>query len=243
MANLMFELATELVERFPKVAAGGFLVDDLDRAAAAVGDVTEKGREAREALAARGVTVQNLASDPLVTGWRNAIASCDLKPSTYKSSVEQLARRYLKGETISTPLAVVNLYCTVSARRMAPLGGYDLGRLPTPEVVLRLGRPGTDRFRPLGGRPEDMPIRPCVPLYASGDEIICYAFNHRDSAETCLRAATTTAAFFSEAVNPEQQEAMAAALTDLSETLRSFGARPGPVVIADATVPRAAMTL
>ncbi len=243
MAELRFELENRLVGFFPKIAAGGFVVENLDNAAAAIGSVTEKERDTRHALAERGVTVQNLASDPHVSGWRSALASCGLKPSTYKSSVEQLARRYLKGQAVSTPLAVGNLYCPVSARHLAPLGGYDLGRLPRPEVVLRMGKPDTDRFRPLGGRPEDMPIRSSVPVYACGDEVICFAFNHRDSSETCLRMGTNVAAFFSEAATDVQRRATEEALADLSSTLRSLGANPGPVVIADAGCPHVVLTL
>lgn len=85
MVNLMLEVAIEVSDRFPGIAVGGFVVKDLDRAAAAVGDITELSREAREALIAGGVTVQNAANDLRIAGWRNAIANCGLKPGTRRS--------------------------------------------------------------------------------------------------------------------------------------------------------------
>lgn len=243
MSSITLELNPEISRRFPRVAVGGFLIEDLQLAAREIGDATEHVRQAREALGRAGLTLQNISNDQRVVGWRDAIGDCGLKPSTYKSSIEQLSRRFLKGDGVSTPLPVVNLYCAVSTRHMAPLGGYDIARLPSRRIELREGRPETDRFRPLGGRAEDMPIRPGVPVYASGDEVLCWAFNHRDSAETCLLSGTSAAVFFSEAVTFPQREAMAAALTDLASVLNAMGARPGPVVFADAMTPHAVITL
>jgi DNA/RNA-binding domain of Phe-tRNA-synthetase-like protein len=243
MVNLTFELGGEVVERFPQVAVGAFAVEDLHLASERIGDVSEQARAAREGLAAAGLTLQNVTSDRRVAGWRETIASCGLKPGTYKGSVEQLARRFLKGDGISTPLPVVNLYCAISTRHMAPLGGYDVARLPEPTVVLRMGRPGKDQFRPLGGRAEDMPILPTVPVYASGNEVLCWAFNHRDSGETCLLARTTAAVFFSEAVIPDQRIAMTGVLEELAQALKTRGARTGAIIVCDADSPRASIAL
>lgn len=242
MTDLHLTLAADCLERFPDLAAGGFLVEDLHLAATALGDLANMEQGAREALAARGLTTQKIADDPLIVGWRKALGMCDLKPSTFKSSVEQLARRYLKGETIRTPLPIVNLYCIASVHHMAPTGGYDLERLPSPEIAVRFYSPSSDRFQPLGGRANDFPIREGVPVYASGDEVICFGFNHRDSAATCLRSTTSTAVFFSEAVTPAQHKAMDGVLKDLSVTLRSLGGRPGEVQIADSRSRRIMLT-
>jgi DNA/RNA-binding domain of Phe-tRNA-synthetase-like protein len=82
-----------------------------------------------------------------------------------------------------------------------------------------------------------MPITDRVVVYGCGDEVICYAFNFRDSARTCLTAETQTAAFFGEAVTAEQREAMRVALDDLADFLRVRGACAGDVRLADATNP------
>lgn len=232
---LTFSLSPSLLERFPDCRAGGFLVHGLQAAAARLGE--EPVPLSAAALDAAGITQQNLADEPRIRAWRQAMARCGLKPSTYKSSPEQLAGRLLRGKGISTPLPVVNAYCAVSVWHLAPLGGYDLRRLPGPAVTLRLARPEEDVFQPLGGRPEDMPLTEGVAVYACGSEVICWAFNHRDSARTCLEAGTDEAVFFSEAVAPEQHAGLEAALHDLAGLLARNGAQVEEIRIARSAEP------
>jgi DNA/RNA-binding domain of Phe-tRNA-synthetase-like protein len=227
---ISFSLSPALLERFPDCRAGGFVVRDLRTVAARLAEEPETLSTA--ALEAAGITQQNLADEPRVKAWRQAMARCGLKPSTYKSSPEQLAGRLLRGKGISTPLPVVNAYCAVSVRHLAPMGGYDLRRLPEPAVSLRLARLGEDVFQPLSGRAEDMPLTENVAVYACGEEVICWAFNHRDSARTCLEAGTDEAVFFSEAVAPEQHAALETGLHDLADLLTRKGARVGEIRIA-----------
>lgn len=233
MSDLIFQLGDDVAAEFPLVWAAGFLAEGLDIAAAQLTHVSEHTRAAQGSLQESGLTLQNVADDPRIAGWRVAVARCGLKPGTFKSSVEQLARRFLKGESISTTLPVVNLYCAISAGRLAPLGGYDRDHVPGTTVILRMGQPTTDRFSPLGGRTEDMPIRATIPVYAAESEVLCWAFNHRDSRETCLSAKTTSAMFFSEAVTLEQRDGAQQALLELSRILEQNGAKTGAVRSVD----------
>lgn len=225
MRSLTIEIQHEVVEKFPDVAVGGFLVEDLDLAAAQIEG--EHSKAAREALVQEGLNIQNLADDLRIAGWRSAFREMGLKPSTYKGSAEQLARRVCKGEAVTTPLRVVNLYCALSAKHVAPMGAYDLDRLPEPRVVLRFARPQVDSFTPLAGRREDMPLLPTVAVYASGAEIICWGFNYRDSKNTCLTQGTRFAVFFSEGVCGDHLGPLVNALSELRDVLRAKGARAG----------------
>ena len=225
-------VAGDIAGRHPDILVGGFLASGL-RAAS----VPPLPDDTEQALVNQDVTLALLADHPLVKAWREAIAACGLKPSTYKSSPEQLARRTLKSGPVRTGLPLVDLYCEVATRHLAPLGGYDVDRLPPPAepVELRLARPGSDRFDPLGGG--DMPITEKVAVYAAGSTVLCWAYNCRDSRETCLTADTDTGLFLGEAVTGRQQEALRAALEDLHGRLSGAGARVGAVAYADAGRP------
>lgn len=227
---MKIQLAIEkpVTEQYPDVTVGGFLVNleglkDLD------GETDEMMTAASRELIRRGCKIETLANEPRIAAWRDAFKRSGLKPSTFKSSVEQLARRVLRGDSIATPLPIVNLYCGVSTLHLAPLGGYDCASLPESRIVLRHVQPKMDRFTPLAGRREDMPLLPTVVVYAAGDEIICYGFNHRDSATTCLRANTRVALFCSEATTPVHQESAKSALSCLREFLTSNGAKAGEI--------------
>ncbi len=220
---LQVSIDAAVARRFPEILVGSFRTAGLGRLALSAAESERLFAAARAGLAAGGVTLERLTAEPRIAAWRSAVETCGLKPSTYRSSAEQLARRVLKGQGIGTPIAAVNLYCAVSVKHLAPLGAYDLARLPGRHLELRLGRPGRDRFSPLGARPEDMPISEDVVVYASGDEVLCWAFNHRDSRVSCLAPATDQAIFMGEAVAAVQQAALREALAELAALLDAAG--------------------
>ena len=221
----------DIAGRHPDILVGGFLASNL-RAAATAAAAQPFPTDTAQALVNQDVTIELVADHPLIRDWREAIAACGLKPSTYKSSPEQLARRTLKTGPVRTGLALVDLYCEVATRHLAPLGGYDVARLPSGDIELRLARPGADTFVPLGGG--DMPLTDRVAVYAAGTTILCWAYNCRDSRETCLTEDTDVGLFVGEAVTARQHLPLRAALDDLTGRLTAAGAVVGPVVFADA---------
>jgi DNA/RNA-binding domain of Phe-tRNA-synthetase-like protein len=233
MKDVRIEIDPAILERFPDCRVGGFLARGLRSAVE---------RLKPQAVEPPGVSLEDLSEEPRIREWRKAYQQIGLKPSTYKGSAEQLARRLLKGSWISTPLPLVNLYSAVSVKHLTPMGAYDVERLPAPSVVLRFPREG-DVFQPLGGRPEDMPLRPAVAVYASGSEVTCWAFNHRDSVKTCLHAGTDLGLFMAEAVAGIQYDSLDAAFSELARDLRDAGADVGEITYVNASGPTASVRL
>jgi DNA/RNA-binding domain of Phe-tRNA-synthetase-like protein len=225
MPNFSVRVAGEIAERHPDILVGGLLASGLK-------SVTPPPLpdDTAQALVSQDVTIELVADHPLIKDWRSAIAACGLKPSTYKSSPEQLARRTLKSGPVQTGLPLVDLYCEVATRHLAPLGGYDVERLPSPTIDLRLATPA-DTFAPLGGG--EMPLTDRVAVYAAGDTVVCWAYNCRDSRDTCLTEDTDTGLFLGEAVTARQHDALRRALDDLATRLSAAGATVGPIVYAD----------
>jgi DNA/RNA-binding domain of Phe-tRNA-synthetase-like protein len=226
-------VAQEVVDRHPQILVGGMVARNLRAATGRIADRPE--HDIRQELVDRGLRIETLASEPVIAGWREAIAASGLKPSTYKSSPEQLVRRTLKSGPVRTGLGLVDLYCDVATRHLAPMGGYDVGRLPGDHVEVRFADPEADRFAPLGGREGEMPLTPDVVVYAVGNTIICWAFNCRDSSETSLTEDTDAGAFLGEAVIEAQHGPLRGAFTELAGLLQRAGAEVGPIAYADAT--------
>lgn len=233
MPSFSVGIAAEIAGRHPEIRVGGLVASNLRAAAATVGGQPFPEDTAR-ALVSQDVTIELVADHPLIRDWRTAIAACGVKPSTHKSSPEQLARRTLKSGPVRTGLPLVDLYCEVATRHLAPLGGYDVDRLPSPQIELRLARPD-DTFSPLGSG--DMPLTDTVAVYAAGSTVLCWAYNCRDSRDTSLTEDTDAGLFLGEAVTAVQHEALRAALADLAGRLAAAGAEVGPVVFADAEHP------
>ena len=214
---------------------GAFVASGLRAAALALAldDVTPPA-DALQELVAQGVTVERLADVGVIADWRAAIAACGLKPSTYKSSPEQLARRLFKSGPLHTPLVLVDVYCDVAVRWLAPLGAYDVGLLPTGAIELRLASPDSDVFHPLGAKDGEMPLTPQVAVYGDGPAVICWAYNCRDSRDTCLQEDTDVGLFIGEAVTERQGAPLRSALDDLRARLSGAGAVVGAAVYATA---------
>ena len=232
--SVTVSISPEIAARHPEVLVGGFVASGLISAAAVL---AEAGLpyDTRQELVDAGVSIERLADHPVVAGWRAAIAACGLKPSTYKGSVEQLVRRTLKSGPLRTPLPLVDMYCDVAARHMAPLGAYDVGLLPSADIVLRLADPSGDEFHPLGAaRDDEMPLTPKVAVYAAGTTVICWGYNCRDSRDTCLVSDTDVGLFLGEAVTARQHDPLRAAFGDLAERLTGAGATVGAAQYASA---------
>lgn len=231
-----------LFEPWPDLAVKAFRIDILDEAS--VSKVKRNSTEQIQALVDRlGINVQSISSHPVIDLWRNAFGTMGLKPSTFKSSPEALARRFMKHGQIETPLHLVNCYCDLSVAHLAPLGAYDLDRLPggdglTVDMELRRVRP-TDSFSPIGGRPEDFPLSEAVSCYAVADEVVCWAFNCRDSAATCLVPNTRSAMYVGEALNFVQHGALDAAMESLHHDLDIPGILVGPILTLSCDHPSA----
>jgi DNA/RNA-binding domain of Phe-tRNA-synthetase-like protein len=234
-----------LFNRFPALRVCGFAVADLDRATASIteADLHDALAAAAAGLARSGITSGNAAAVPVIQEWRQAFAACGLAPSTYYGSVESHVRRVLRDDGTVTAVPAITLSRAISARHLAPLSGYDVDALPGSIVTIRAARPQSDWFVPLGARPNDIPSNPAVVVYAAGQTVLSWGFNHRDSRQTSLRAETRRGVFFSEAIAPAQAIAADRALQDFRDALRQRGATVGPPVVADARTPSASMRL
>ncbi|MES1151830.1 MAG: phenylalanine--tRNA ligase beta subunit-related protein [Dongia sp.] len=234
---LEFGIAPEVARRFPgievhAVRAQGFLaaVPRLDPEA----DL----RAAVARIGTLGIDREKLAELPLVAVWRKAYAALKVRPSQFRASIEALLRRAVVGQDLALPIPSVNLYNAVSLDCLAPIGAYDMTKLPATPMMLRLADPATDRFTPLGGKTEDFPLNPDLVVYATGSTVLCWGFNCRDNVETALDARSDDIVFFSEAVDAAGAENARRAIEDIRARLTAVGVTCSDVVAASKHVPR-----
>ncbi|HSU83804.1 MAG TPA: phenylalanine--tRNA ligase beta subunit-related protein, partial [Thermoanaerobaculia bacterium] len=151
----------EVFSRFPEVVLGVVIAHGIDNSgdgAGLAGPLRQEEERVRASLAGA-----QIAEHPHIAPWREAYRQFGAKPKDYPSSIENLARRVLKGWSVPHVNPLVDLYNTISLRYLLPVGGEDLDRVQG-DVLLTLA---TDQEAPvhLLGEPEARPPKPGEVIY------------------------------------------------------------------------------
>lgn len=227
-------ISDNLMQQFPEVALAYFSATGEAVQPQAENLAATLASEAEEALARNKIELADLATTEPFASWRAAYSRGSLKPSKYQSSIEALTRRSLKaGRLVNTGNVVVDIYNALSVKHLIPMGAYDTTQLPNPRIELRTAESSTDVFSPVGGEAERFPLIDGMPIYASGNEVLCYGFNHRDSAKTACRPSTTEYLFVAEVVTSAMRDRLEPCLSELAEALSTLGFSTTSIVTKD----------
>jgi DNA/RNA-binding domain of Phe-tRNA-synthetase-like protein len=216
---MIVRCSAELFEKFPEASIHGATFDF-------VGRFDEKSEEvwrlkATDAVRGSGIAPERLVEAPAIREWREAYQKFNVKPSKYRSSVEQLYRRALKGDIIGTRFPLVNLYCYASLIKMVPMGAYDLKKVAE-NIEIRLSQAG-EEFLAIGEQKPFVTEAGTV-VYADEAGVVCWAWNHRDSARTCLEASTSKAIFFADSAAESSRGRASESIEILCDALSMAGA-------------------
>jgi DNA/RNA-binding domain of Phe-tRNA-synthetase-like protein len=219
----------EILDRFPEVVLGVVTVHGIDNS----GDGDDllgplRGEEARvrERLAGAQIT-----EHPHIAPWREAYRAFGAKPKDHPSSIENLARRVLKGQAVPRVNPLVDLYNTISLRHLVPVGGEDLDRIAG-EVLLALA---TDHEAPvhLLGEPEARPPKPGEVIYKDDVGTLCRRWNWKEAERTKLTAATRHAFLVIEGLPPVGGELVRQAAEELAALVRAHCGGDAAVALID----------
>jgi DNA/RNA-binding domain of Phe-tRNA-synthetase-like protein len=159
----------------------------------------------------------NPAEYPRIAAWREAYRRFGARPSDFRSSIEALARRVLRGDALPSINALVDIGNLVSLRYLVPVGVHPV---PAGEGVLclRLSEP-TDSFLPPDGAAAETPEKGEV-VFVQQNTVLTRRWTWRQSALT-LTHPTTTAVFFNiDALQGVPDEEIDAAASDLGQLVR-----------------------
>ena len=195
---------------FPEARIGIVVAGRIDNRTS--GKPAQKELEEATATANAALGEVDLASHPAVTPWREAYRHFGMKPSRYRSSIENLLRAARAGGVRSiNPL--VDLYNAVSLRHLLPCGGEDLDAIRG-DLRLTVAH-GGESFVPLGAVEEQPPGAGEV-VYADDLGIVCRAWNWREADRTKLTAATSRAVLVIEALPPRDETELRVACDELA---------------------------
>lgn len=204
-----------IIDLFPDVAIGIVVARSLDNK----GSNTEVANLLRSAEADSRQRFEGkvLSEHPTIQSWRQAYKK--FKAGDYKSSVENLTKRVVKGGTLPTINSLVDLYNVISLQYVFPVGGEDLDHV-SGNIVLTVAK-GDEEFIPLL-ETENNPPLPGEVVYRDAETVLCRKWNWRESDKTKLIEDTKNAIFVIESVLAEDRDRMEKATRELAQLLEAF---------------------
>lgn len=216
---MRIKIENRLLENYPEVHIG-FLVAQVE-----VRKLSPEVESLKQQLASHlqnlGMNATNFTIHPKIAVWRSIYENAfQVKPKTYRSSIESLLRRVLTGQELWRICNVVDLYNCCSILSLLPMGGYDLDKI-SGDIHIRYGNSG-EVFYPLGGK-EKVSVQSNHVVYADGEKVLCWLWNHKDSKETAIDENTKKVVFFIDGFSQEEVEK---GLKTLAEYLKLIGCIP-----------------
>lgn len=201
---------------FPDIAVGaaavrGFRNDGEDPV------LSEALRRAEAALPAKFAGIPP-AEHPRIALWREAYRRFGARPKDHPSSIENLARRVLKGWTVPHVNRLVDLYNALSLETLLPVGAEDLDAI-VGDVELTIAGASEPAVRLLG-EPEERSPRPGEVIYRDELGAICRRWNWKEAERTKLTASTRNALLVVEGLPPVGRGEIAGALAEAARRIR-----------------------
>ncbi|MBM3192359.1 MAG: hypothetical protein FJZ63_06905 [Chlamydiae bacterium] len=189
-------------------------------------------------LQEQGINALNFAVHSSISLWRKIYEEdFQVKAKTYRSSIEALLRRVVTGKEMWNICNVVDLYNCCSILSLLPMGGYDLKKI-LGDITIRYAKEG-EYFLGLGER-EKIAVKSHHVVYADDERIMCWLWNHKDSAETCIDESSNYVLFF---IDSFKCDTVQNALKLLAENLTKIECQPLETGVLNRSVPQKEINL
>jgi DNA/RNA-binding domain of Phe-tRNA-synthetase-like protein len=176
MTGLIYSISPEIFERFPGFARGVVLAFDVHNGSSP--DKLVERLRAAEMHVREETTIENIAEHPRIKSWREAYKAFGAKPSEYRSSVEAMARRALRGDQLPSINALVDIGNIDSLQHLLPVGGHSMDEL-TQDIALRFAS-GEEEFVPFGSSEMEHPL-PGEVVFVEGNTVLTRRWTWRQA--------------------------------------------------------------
>jgi len=211
-----FSIGSDIFKKYPSTHVGLVVVKGCDNRSTSP-ETTFVLRESERVLRDRLGSAAILEL-PEIKKWRETYRSFGAKKGR-RVSIEAMAKRVLKEESMPQISPLVDLYNAVSLRYVFPCGGEDLDKL-SGDVKLALAE-GTENFFRIGGE-ENEPPEVGEVVYKDDLGCLCRCWNWREADRTKLTEDTQNAVLVIETLEPNREKEFMHALKQLSELVENL---------------------
>ncbi len=201
MTGLTYSISKEIFDRYPGYCRGVVMAFDVHNGPSPE-QLVQMLREA-ESCVRRQTTIENIAEHPRIKSWREAYKAFGAKPSEYRSSVEAMARRALRGDPLPSINTLVDIGNIISLEHLVPVGGHSLDEL-TQDIALRFAT-GEENFIPFGSTELEHPL-PGEVIFTEGLTVLTRRWTWRQANHTLTLPETRAIEFNIDRLPPVELE-------------------------------------
>lgn len=207
---MLISIEAKVLEKYPNMEIGYLIAQISVKKSDPFVESLKEGL--RGYLQKEGIHATNFAVHPSIALWRKIYEEdFQVKAKIYPSSVEALVRRVVTGKEIWNISNIVDLYNCSSIISLLPMGGYDLNKI-SGDIIIRYAYEG-ESFLGLGAK-EKIAARSHHLVYADDKRILCWLWNHKDAAETCIDASSKYILFFIDSFDNDKVQVVLQQLAD-----------------------------
>lgn len=217
MTDLQYSIADEVFERFPGYTRGVVLAHGVENKESPA-DLVSLLRAAEDSVRER-LKLDELATHPRISSWREAYRSFGANPGKFRSSIEAMVRRVLKDQELPTINALVDIGNVFSLRHLVPAGGHAIDLLEG-DICLRPAT-GEETFVPFGSDKTEHP-EPGEIVFTEGNTVLTRRWSWRQANHTLTLPTTTAIEFNVDGLPPVSAREVESIGDELAEMVRRF---------------------
>jgi len=213
---MKFSIAADLLEQYPLTHVGLVFIKDCDNKTISP-EVAYILRESENHLRLR-MEDKVLLELPELKLWRETYKSFGAKKGR-RVSIEAMAKRVQKGDSLPDISPLVDLYNAVSLRYIFPCGGEDLAHVKG-DVTLGFAS-GNESFYRIGGEENEPPL-PGEVVYKDDAGCLCRCWNWREADRTKLTENTQHAVLVIETLDPSRNKEFVDAMSHMTDLVKTL---------------------
>jgi DNA/RNA-binding domain of Phe-tRNA-synthetase-like protein len=216
-SGLTYTIGDEVFAGFPGYLRGVVLVWEV-RNSPSPAELLSLLREAEESVRSE-LDLETLIDDPRIKSWREAFRSFGAKPGDYRSSIEAMARRLLRGDELPSVNALVDIGNIISLRHVLPIGSHAIDLLEA-NIELRLAS-GEEEFIPFGSENFERPQAGEI-IFAEGNHVLTRRWVWRQSTRTLTQLETRAVEYNVDALLPVTLDQVGLACGEICKMVTRF---------------------
>ena len=217
MEHFSYSISPEIFGRFPGYVRGVVIAHEV-RNGPSPAELVQMLREAEESVRTR-VNLEQIAEEPRIKCWREAYRAFGAKPAEYRSSVEAMARRALRGDELPAISALVDIGNVISLRHLIPAGGHAIDLLGG-DIELRFAT-GEEEFVPFGSEEMEHPL-PGEVVFVEGKIVLTRRWTWRQGNHTLTLPETRAVEFNVDGLPPVSPAEIEAACAEVAKLIERF---------------------